>query len=65
MASYYSYGDRLHFRRNKQHAVELNTEDKHKEKSMYTSFFKREPRTNSTLPIHPISKALSENKHWG
>ena len=42
---YYSVGDRLHFRRNKQHAVELNTKDKHREKCMYTSFFKREPRT--------------------
>ena len=26
---------------------------------------KREPRTNSTLPIHRISKAISENKHGG
>ena len=32
---------------------------------MYTSFFKREPRTNSTLPIHRISNAISENKHGG
>ena len=33
---------------------------------MYTSFFKREPTTNSTLPIHRISKAISEiNKHGG
>ena len=31
---------------------------------MYTSF-KREPTTNSTLPIHRISKAISENKHGG
>ena len=29
---------------------------------MYTSFFKREPTTNITLPIHRISKAISENK---
>ena len=27
--------------------------------------FKREPRTNSNLPIHRISKAISENKHRG
>ena len=33
--------------------------------TMYTSFFKREPRTNSTLPIHQISKSISENKHGG
>ena len=32
---------------------------------MYTSFFKREPRTNSTLPIRRISEAISENKHGG
>ena len=32
---------------------------------MYTSFFKREPRTNSTLPIHRISNAISENKRGG
>ena len=32
---------------------------------MYTSFFKREPRTNSTLPSHRISKAISENNHEG
>ena len=30
---------------------------------MFTSFFKREPRTNSALPIRRISKARSENKH--
>ena len=35
--------------------MKLNTE--------YTSFFKREPRTNSTLPIHRISKAINENNH--
>ena len=65
MASYYSDGDRLHFRRNTQHAVGLNTEDKHKEKNIYTSFFKGEPRTNSTLPIHWISKAIRKNKRGG
>ena len=58
-----SDGDRLRFRPNKEHAVKINSEDKHRETYMYTSFFKREPRTNSTLPIHRISKAISENKH--
>ena len=69
IALYYSDGDRFHFRRNKhvQHAVKINTEDKRRETCMYsyTSFFKREPRTDSTLPIHRISKAISENKHGG
>ena len=46
-------------------SVKINTEDKHWETCMYTSFFKREPRTNSTLPIHRISKSISENKHRG
>ena len=32
---------------------------------MFTSFFKPEPRTNTTLPIHRIPKAISENKHGG
>ena len=32
---------------------------------MFSSFFKRKPRTNSTLPIHRISKTISENKHRG
>ena len=32
---------------------------------MYTSFFKREPRTDITLAIHRVSKAMSENKHGG
>ena len=44
-------------------SVKINTEDKHREKCMYTSFFKREPRTNSTLPLHRISKSISGNKH--
>ena len=38
-------------------------EEKHRETCMHTSFFKREPRTDRTLPIHRISKAISENKH--
>ena len=92
IASYYSDGDRFHFRRNKhvQYAVKINTEDKrretyafvciprslsvsreltvpcqyikfqnpsvkvnmeekHSETCMFTSFFKREPRTNRAL----------------
>ena len=60
--------DRLHFRRNKhvQHVVKINTEDKDRETCMYTSFFKREPTTNSTLLIHQILKLnLSANKHVG
>ena len=69
IASYYTDGHRLHFRRNKhvQHAVKVNTEDKRRETCMYsyTSFSKREPRTDSALPIHRISKAISENKHGG
>ena len=32
---------------------------------MHTSFFKLEPRTDSTMAIHRISKAISENKHGG
>ena len=32
---------------------------------MYTSLFKREPRTNSALLIHRISKAIGENKRGG
>ena len=44
-------------------SVKINTEDKHSYTCMYTSFFKRESRTNSTLPINRISKAISENKH--
>ena len=32
---------------------------------MYTSFFEREARTNSTLLIHRILKAISENKRGG
>ena len=43
----------------------VNTEDKHWETCMYTSFFKRELRTNSTLPMRRISKSISENKHRG
>ena len=56
---------------NVQYAVKINTEDKRRETCMYvcirtyTSLFKREPRTDSTLPIHLISKAISENKHGG
>ena len=69
IASSYSEGDRLHFRPNKhvQLAVKINTEDKRREIciGMYTSFFKRRPRTNSTLPIHQISKSIRENKHGG
>ena len=57
----------MHFRRDKhvQHAVKINTEDKRREKCMYTSFFKREPRTKGTLPIDQILKSISENKHGG
>ena len=40
-------------------------EEKHRETCMPTSFFKREPRTDSTLPIHRIPKAISENKLGG
>ena len=67
IASYYSEGDRSHFCPNKhvQHAVKINTEDKRRETCMYTSFLKIKPRTNSTLPIHRISKSISENKHGG
>ena len=43
----------------------VNMEEKHSETCMHTSFFKREPRTDSTLPIHRISKAISENTHGG
>ena len=32
---------------------------------MHTSFFKHEPRTDGTQPIHRISKAISENKQGG
>ena len=44
-------------------SVKVNMEEKHSETCMHSSFFKREPRTDSTLPIHRISKAISENKH--
>ena len=37
-------------------------EEKHSETCMHTSFFKREPGTDSTLPIHRISKAWRRNK---
>ena len=46
-------------------SVKVNMEEKHSEMCMFTSFFKREPRTNSALPIRRISKARSENKHRG
>ena len=46
-------------------SVKINMEEKHSETCMHTSFFKREPRTDSTLPIHRTSKAISENKHGG
>ena len=46
-------------------SAKMNTKDKHRETCMYTSFFKRESRTNSTLLINRISKAISENKHGG
>ena len=46
-------------------SVKINVEEKQRETLMFTSFFKREPRTNSTLPIHRISKAISENNHRG
>ena len=36
IASHYSDGDRLHFRRNKHVAVKINTEDKHRETCMYS-----------------------------
>ena len=45
--------------------VKINMEEKHRETCMHTSFFKCEPRTDSALPIHQISKATSENKHGG
>ena len=45
--------------------VYVNTADKHRETCMFTSFFKRELRTSSTLPIHRILKAISENEHRG
>ena len=38
-------------------SVKINMEEKHGETCMFTSFFKSEPRTNSALPIRPISKA--------
>ena len=65
VGSYYSDGDRLHFRRNKQHAVKINTEDKHRETPMFVLFLKRELRTDNAQPMHRISKAISENKHGG
>ena len=46
-------------------SVKINMEEKQRETCMFTLFFKHEPRTNSTLPIHRISKAISENKHQG
>ena len=46
-------------------SVKIDMEEKHSETCVHTSFFKREPRTDSTLLIHRISKAISENKHGG
>ena len=46
-------------------SVKGNMEEKHSETCMHTSFFKREPRTDSALPIRRISKARSENKQQG
>ena len=46
-------------------SVKINMEEKHSETCMHTSLFKREPRADSTLPIHRISKAISENKRGG
>ena len=40
-------------------SMKIDTEDKHWETWIYTSFFKREPRTNSTLPRLWISKQLT------
>ena len=42
-----------------------NVEEKQRETCMFTSFFKRELRTNSTLPIHRILKVINENKQRG
>ena len=47
-------------------SVKINMEEKQRKRaSLFISFFKREPRTNSALPIRRISKARSENKHRG
>ena len=46
-------------------SVKINLEEKQRETRMFASFFKREPRTKSTLTIHRISKAVSENNHGG
>ena len=47
-------------------SVKINMEEKQRKRaSLFTSFFKREPRTKSALPTRQISKARSENKHRG
>ena len=46
-------------------SVKMIMEEKQRETCIFSSFFKREPRTNGNLPIHRISKAISENKHQG
>ena len=46
-------------------SVKINMEEKERETSMSTSFLKREPKAYSTLPIHRISNAISENKQGG
>ena len=45
--------------------VLVTTEDKHRDTCMYTSYFKREPRTNSTLPIHFPNQAVKINTRKG
>ena len=37
-------------------SVKIIMDEKQRETCMFSSFFKREPRRNSTLPIHRISK---------
>ena len=47
--SFFSY-------KKKKGSVKIKVEEKQRETCMLSSFFKREPRTNSTLPIQRISK---------
>ena len=43
-------------------SVKINMEEKQRKRACLPRF-KREPRTHSALPIHQISKAISENEH--
>ena len=67
IASYYSDGDRLHFRRNKhvQHAVKINTEDKRRETCTYSYVYLVLVSREITDPANTPNFKMHQCKHGG